>query len=119
MQRDFNSYRDHCLTTSLAPTLLDAMLKKWADEMSQMLLPNGEKFGANTGSPVSHFQYFQSRGVARKEVILKMQRDFNSYRDHCLTTSLAPTLLDAMLKKWVDEYNERMLLTYWNSSRTP
>jgi hypothetical protein len=79
MQRDFNSYRDHCLTTSLAPTLLDAMLKKWADEMSQMLLPNGEKFGANTGSPVSHFQYFQSRGPEVTGCPTKTCREFTNH----------------------------------------
>jgi hypothetical protein len=52
----------------------------------------------------SHFHLFRSQGKkARIKMTGNLQHDFNCYRDHCLSTALAPALMDAMLRKWEND----------------
>ena len=45
-----------------------------------------------------------------------MQTDFNKFRDHCPVVSTANYLLDCMLKKWAEDYEEPDLSEQWAAS---
>jgi hypothetical protein len=70
------------------------------------------KDGALATENGSHNTLFSDPGT-RKDITGRMQHDFNAYRDRCISESVAPYLMTAMLSKWEHDYGEPVVAHSW------